>query len=206
MPARMDKNCLNDKKTGSFYTPHEVVDFMVKYANRRHARRVLEPSAGDGRFIRAMQEDACELTAIEIEPAKADKIKNLSNQKATVYCDDYLRFALTHEDRYDLIIGNPPYISKKKMEIDQRESSIALLQSIGLPTSIFQNLWVAFIIASIKLLSDNGAIFFILPFEFLQVQYAEKLRVYIEERFNTIEIITFTEKIFKEIEQDICLV
>lgn len=45
-----------------------------------------------------------------------------------------------------------------------------------------------------------------LPMEFLQVQYAEKLRVYLENNFNTIHIICFEEIIFKSIEQDICLV
>ncbi len=42
--------------------------------------------------------------------------------------------------------------------------------------------------------------------EFLQVQYAEKLRGYLENNFNTIHIICFEEIIFKNIEQDICLV
>lgn len=42
--------------------------------------------------------------------------------------------------------------------------------------------------------------------EFLQVQYAEKLRVYLENNFNSIHIICFEEIIFKSIEQDICLV
>ena len=42
--------------------------------------------------------------------------------------------------------------------------------------------------------------------EFLQVQYAEKLRRYLESKFNTIHIISFEESVFPEIEQDICLV
>ena len=58
----------------------------------------------------------------------------------------------------------------------------------------------------IVVLSANGAIFFVLPFEFLQVHYAEKLRTFLETKFNTIEIITFEERVFEGIEQDICLV
>lgn len=42
--------------------------------------------------------------------------------------------------------------------------------------------------------------------EFLQVQYAEKLRGYLEQKFNTIHIISFEQSIFPEIEQDVCLV
>ena len=42
--------------------------------------------------------------------------------------------------------------------------------------------------------------------EFLQVQYAEKLREYLEKVFNTIHIIVFQEALFPDIEQDVCLV
>ena len=48
--------------------------------------------------------------------------------------------------------------------------------------------------------------FFVLPFEFLQVQYAEKLREFLETKFNTIEITTFEDGVFSDIEQDVCLV
>lgn len=42
--------------------------------------------------------------------------------------------------------------------------------------------------------------------EFLQVQYAEKLRAYLETKFNTIHIISFQKFIFSDIEQEVCLV
>ena len=45
-----------------------------------------------------------------------------------------------------------------------------------------------------------------LPMEFLQVQYAEKLREYLEKVFNTIHIIVFQDALFPDIEQDVCLV
>ena len=112
---------------------------------------------------------------------------------------------MEHEETYSLIIGNPPYISKKNLSEDKRNASLKLLDYFNLPHSLFQNLWVSFILGSIKLLSPNGAIFFVLPFEFLQVQYAEKLRNFLERNFNTIEIITFEEKVFEQIE-DVCLV
>lgn len=45
-----------------------------------------------------------------------------------------------------------------------------------------------------------------LPTEFLQVLYAERLRTFLEEKFNTIHIITFLERMFPDIEQEACLV
>ncbi len=45
-----------------------------------------------------------------------------------------------------------------------------------------------------------------LPLEFLQVQYAEKIRAFLEEHFDVIHIISFKERMFPEIEQESCLV
>ncbi len=71
---------------------------------------------------------------------------------------------------------------------------------------MLRNIWVSFILASIRLLKKNGAIFFVLPSEFLQVEYAKYLRSMIESRFQTIEIFVFKENIFENIQQDVCLV
>lgn len=108
--------------------------------------------------------------------------------------------------KYDFIIGNPPYISKKSLPECQRDLSLKLVEHFKLDEALFQNIWVSFILASLKVLSPNGSIFFVLPFEFLQVQYAERLREFLETKFNTIEITTFEDCIFPEIEQDVCLV
>ncbi len=41
--------------------------------------------------------------------------------------------------------------------------------------------------------------------EFLKVQYAEKIQLFLEEHFDTIHILTFKERMFPEIEQESCL-
>lgn len=69
-----------------------------------------------------------------------------------------------------------------------------------------KNIWVAFLLAAISCIEKDGVIFFVLPMEFLQVQYAEKIRLFLEEYFNTIHILSFQERMFPEIEQESCLV
>ena len=65
-----------EKLTGSYYTPESVVRFMVDYLgrNQQDFSYVLEPSAGDGRFIKALQQTAGQIDAIELYE---DKIKAL---------------------------------------------------------------------------------------------------------------------------------
>ena len=90
-------------------------------------------------------------------------------EKCEIICADFLSYALETEKKYDFIIGNPPYISKKSLPECQRNLSLKLVEHFKLDEALFQNIWVSFILASLKVLSPNGSIFFVLPFEFLQV-------------------------------------
>lgn len=198
---------MNEKETGSFYTPEKLIEYMVSYLqNRINPRSILEPSAGDGRFVEALKEFNVPISLVEFDKTKADALSKKYGSVCRVVCSDFIKHSLNDQNTYDLIIGNPPYIAKKNIPEDQFEQSEKIISHFKLEKGVLQNLWVSFVLSSIKLLAPRGAIFFVLPFEFLQVQYAEKLRAFLETQFNTIEIITFEERIFEDIEQDICLV
>ncbi|MBB6693559.1 Eco57I restriction-modification methylase domain-containing protein [Cohnella xylanilytica] len=199
---------MNDKQTGSFYTPEPLVQYMSSYAmEKTNAQSLLEPSAGDGRFIRWLNHYGRPIDAVEIDQGKINDLSTDMPQNVKLICNDFIQYSLTSNKKYDLIIGNPPYITKKNLSENERATSIELVKYWSLPESVFQNLWVSFVLGALKLLdSENGAIFFVLPFEFLQVHYAEKLRAFLERKFNLIEITTFKESVFPDIEQDVCLV
>lgn len=198
---------MNEKETGSFYTPHELIEYMISYIRARiNPCKILEPSAGDGRFAEPLKLFDAKVSLVEFDTNKAEKLVSHFSSYCNICCSDFIKYANQSNEKFDLIIGNPPYIAKKNIPEEQCQETEKILKYFQLDKSIFQNLWVAFVLSSMKLLSNKGAIFFVLPFEFLQVQYAEKLRGFLETRFNTIEIITFEERVFKEIEQDICLV
>ena len=198
---------MNNKETGSYYTPDSLIQKMVKYVHDRIVpQKILEPSAGDGRFVPYLHFFDCPITLIEIEENKANELQKQHSMECTVLCKDFISYALENDEDFDLIIGNPPYISKKILTKEQRDISLDMVNYFHLPESLFQNIWISFILASLKVLSPNGTLFFVLPFEFLQVQYAEGLREFLETKFNTIEITTFEDRVFPEIEQDVCLV
>lgn len=198
---------MDNKSTGSFYTPQKLIEYMVDYAQKRvKPATILEPSAGDGRFVNPLQRFSSHISLVELEKNKVACLREAYSDCCDIYCCDFLKFAMERSESYDLIIGNPPYISKKALPEDQWELSTKIVEYFDLDNGLFQNIWVSFILASLKLLSPHGAIFFVLPFEFLQVQYAEKLRGFLETKFNTIEITTFEDRVFTEIEQDVCLV
>lgn len=67
----------NDKKTGSYYTPPELIQFMITYLEKEQQdfKDVLEPSAGDGRFLPFLLQRAEHVKAIEISDEKVNQIR-----------------------------------------------------------------------------------------------------------------------------------
>ncbi len=202
---------LENKLIGSYYTPFRTVRFMKEYLAREHKiyRRVLEPSVGDGRFVDVFEkeENIQSFVAVELIEEKVRQLKNKRySEPVEIVADDFLSFSEKTNEKYQLIIGNPPYINIKNMEDDSKEKAKEICEKYQLPSSLMQNMWVAFVLAAVSCLERGGTIFFVLPMEFLQVQYAEKIRLFLEEHFDTIHILIFKERMFPEIEQESCLV
>lgn len=202
---------MNEKLSGSYYTPQKTVRFIYRYIQQCHKpiKSILEPSAGDGRFIKIFSNfnSVDYIVGVELYQEKVQVLnEQISSSKVTIVASDFLKYVATCESRFDLIVGNPPYINIKNMDKEFLNTAHSLCQKLGLPVNLIQNAWVAFVIGAIQLLSQGGTLFFVLPIEFLQVQYAEKLRAFLEKEFNTIHIISFEERMFPSIEQEACLV
>lgn len=200
---------MDDKRTGSYYTPFDVVEFMVWYlrSQGQNFQSILEPSAGDGRFLPILLQQGGRIDAVELFEDKVRDMKSrIDSSRVRYFSEDFLVYAGTCKSRYQLIIGNPPYITLKNMEDAAIEKGRALFEAEGIGRSAMQNLWSAFLVGAVRLLEQGGTIFYVLPMEFLQVQYAEKLRLYLEGKFNHIKIFTFETDVFSDIEQKTCLV
>lgn len=198
-----------NKLIGAFYTPPKVIKFMQRFIQKENLQidSILEPSMGDGRFVLEFDSLASEITAIDINEKEVAKFKNNHPKHSdNVICCDFLDFALETERRFDLVIGNPPYINKRNLSAEFINKAKSLSEANGFLASVTQNAWAAFIVAATSLLTDKGSIFFVLPYEFLQVHFAAKLRKKLEQRFNYIKIFSFNEALFNNIQQETCLV
>lgn len=202
---------LEKKLSGSYYTPFRTIRFMKEYLAKEHKtyRKVLEPSAGDGRFVDVFEkeEGIQKFVAVELMKEKVKKLKDKGySERVEIVEGDFLNFSEEIGEKYQLIIGNPPYINIKNMEKNLKEKAKEICDKYQLPNTLMQNMWVAFVLAAVSCLDKGGTIFFVLPMEFLQVQYAQKIRLFLEEHFDTIHILSFKERMFPEIEQESCLV
>lgn len=198
-----------DKLRGGFYSPMELATFILRwvFAKKRN-RNMLEPSCGDGVFIRAMKQNRwsfSSMTAIELDEKEAAKAMAINLPKCTVLNQDFLKYCLTTNDRYDTIVGNPPFIRYQFINKAQQEAARLIFERSGLKYSKLTNTWVSFVVGASQLLTDDGILGMVIPAELLQVGYAKVLREYLAKTFNKVSFISFKKLVFPDIQQEVIL-
>lgn len=149
---------LNVHALGQVFTPAAVVERMLALRQRRG--RSLDPAAGDGAFSSRI--NGCE--AIEIDPTVAPT-------EARVM--DF--FALPLTEKFDTVIGNPPYVRFQ----DIPRKTLALLDNKMFDRR--SNLFLYFIEKAIHHLRHGGELIFIVPREFVKLTAARKLNAFLYE-------------------------
>ena len=209
---RLKKDSTIEKLRGAYYTPYPLAKAIVNLVVEDNVLNVLEPSCGDGVFIDCLAENNMltkikKLTAIEIELSEAEKVRNRYSGSKTieVICEDFFDFynRCNKNERYDLILGNPPYIRYQYLTEKQREIQSQILTANGMKSNKLINAWVCFLVACVQMLADNGKIAFVIPAEILQVAYAEDLRLFLSNQLTRITLITFEKLVFPDIEQEV---
>ena len=133
------------------FTPEDISIKMLKiagYENNLYGKKVLENSCGDGQIlihiVRKYIEDGMkkklsinkiknglknDIYGIEIDIVQANKCKENLNKVCEEYKIENIAWNILVEDalkisfsfQFDFIIGNPPYINYREMEINDRE-------------------------------------------------------------------------------------
>ena len=209
---KLKKDSSEQKLRGAYFTPLRLANAMVSLFAPENIQTVLEPSCGDGVFLDSLfsvglMEQISMIKAVEIESEEANKVaeRYKETKNVDVICEDFFDFYQRNykSSQYDLILGNPPYIRYQYLTEEQRRIQSDILTTHGMKANKLINAWVAFVVACVQMLSDNGKIAFVLPAEILQVAYAEDLRLYLSNHLQKITLITFEELVFPNIEQEV---
>ena len=166
-----------EKKTqGIFFTPPETVINMINKVKsiKSSLESILEPSCGSGEFIDYLTKyfTDSKITAIELNNMIFESIKNKQSNNINLLNEDFIKY--TDQNKYDLIIGNPPFYVMKKHEApnDYHE------YFDGRP-----NIFLLFVIKSLKMLKSDGILSFVLPRNFINCLYYDKTRQFIDKNF-----------------------
>lgn len=176
----------------------------VGYTNNLYGRKVLENSCGDGNILLAIVEryidDARtsgisneeigvglsrDIYGVEIDPVQHDKcIRNLDKLAASkglekiawnILNDDYLKWKCN--DRFQYIVGNPPYITYQELDEDER---IYLRENYSTCQKGKFDYCYAFIEKSIDSLANDGKMAYLIPNSIFKTVFGENLRAHLK--------------------------
>ena len=208
---KLKENITQKKLRGGYYTPQKLANYITELT-LKNDMRILEPSCGDGSFLRSIKKmlghsnyNIEKIDAVEYIEEEANKSKKVLEDidNAQVINDDFYNFYVNCKEKYNLIIGNPPYIRYQYLTTFQREKQAEVLIKNKMKSNKLINSWVFFLVACIELLEKNGKIAFVIPAEIMQVAYADDLRKYLSKHLSKITIISFNELLFEDAEQEV---
>ncbi|WP_052311326.1 HsdM family class I SAM-dependent methyltransferase [Bernardetia litoralis] len=158
-------------KYGQYFTPKIIADFMIELADINQNSKILEPSCGEGVFLKSLQEEGFEnIIAYEIDEELVKKL-NFEN----IICESFISAKIN--EKFDLIIGNPPYIRWKNIEEELKAELIKSELWNRYFNSLCDYLYI-FILKSIEVLAENGQLIFICPEYWLNTTHSLSLRNY----------------------------
>ena len=129
-----------------------------------------------------------------------NKDKDLRIDKFNIYCEDALK--INFNNKFDYIIGNPPYIGHKNLDIEYKKFILKEYKDVYKGKS---DLYFCFYKKIIDSLKYNGVCSIITP-RYFESQSAKDLRNYIDKNTDIVEIIDFLGcKVFKNIGISSCI-
>lgn len=218
---------LERKNKGQFYTPKEIVNYMVSYLDVNSSKKIIDPACGCGSFLLSIMEkikekeenpdfsniygidinknavDITKLSLIIKSGFKKEHIelfdKNIitgnsivENKKIDSLAIDWKKsfHKVIENGGFDIIIGNPPYVTLKKgKEFDPNES-------------IYRNIIRGPVNAAtimmgkgLEYLKKGGFLTFVLPKTILHVNSYSRLREYILNNTSIIHLFDLGLKI-----------
>ena len=196
------------KLLGAYYTPNRPAKLLAKWAIRKQNDIVLEPSFGGCEFLVSTKERLEQLGnnrpeeklyGCDIDPAAFAFLHSLLPKADTKEHFKQLDFLLTRQHSFpkaDVVIGNPPYVSRHNMEEVQREAAWATADLAGIVISKKASLWAYFVLHGLSFLKVGGRIAWILPGSFIYAEYSSAVRNALAKSFSRCLAIELKERAF----------
>lgn len=194
---------------GDVFTRHEVVNAMLDIAGYQSTKdlshvRILEPSCGLGDFLveilRRLKISASNhgfdfakaasdnVVACDIDTLKVEKCKSYLEQQG--FPSNLIKFSIgdfleSAVGRFDVIVGNPPYVRYENIPIHKREIYKRKFKTFHYRP----DLYVMFFEKSLMSLNADGRCVLISPNRWLKNEYGRKLRILVANHFHLEKII-----------------
>jgi len=209
-------------KLGQVFTNEKIIDLIldeIDIIKNYSQKTIIDPSCGEGSIltsiVKRLEKENIEkyIHGYEIDENIINKCTEKLNQ---IYETNWniekcnaLYKGNQEKEKYDLIIGNPPYISynecKKQKIINNKKIKMSNFYGINLNTvkgrkkaySPKPNLYAFFIALGLYILKKDGRLCYIIPQTVLINTDLDVIRYHLSEKTTIEKIILFDEKIFK---------
>lgn len=146
--------------SSAYYTPKEVIKFIYRYIEQVcefTGGNILEPSCGNGAFFEHMPENIkanSQITGIEYDIITSKLVSGIYPEVKII--NDGLQNIDFKDEKFDLIIGNPPYSAEKMTDEFMQDLNGCTIHHY-------------FIAKCMRLLSDNGILAFVMPSFYMDI-------------------------------------
>lgn len=176
---------------------------------------MLEPSAGDGAFVRGLTRSASdigdrvsEICAIEIVPEEAAKTElSLRSIGAAgqVLRRCALRWACDTDEWFGLVVGNPPFVRYQFVSQEDKAAIARLGTRLGLTFRGVSNLWIPVLLGSLARLRPNGVLAVVLPSECFTGCAARAVRAWLAREVDDLTFDLFAAGSFPGVLQEVAV-
>ena len=182
---------------GFFVTPRAILEQLFTCIQQHlilNSIDIIEPSCGTCEIVNWIDKvfDNVNIDAVELNQTVFESIQPLTfKNNVTLMNKNFM--SLGKAKQYDLLITNPPYFvcDKKYVPLEYKE------YISGRP-----NIFGLFIVHSIHLVKPGGLLAFILPKSFMNSAYYAKIRQFVKENCDILQILDFEQhKNFIDTEQ-----
>ena len=198
------------KHNGVYYTPIKLAHFLAKPLIRATDLTVFDPAYGEGALLLAAEQIfsqkrnsrsfVLQLYGCDKAP-KNGYLKHLPSHHLLKL--DFFEYSL--EKKFDLVLMNPPYVRHHIMSDRRRRECQKIVDEICRLKST-SDLWAYFLIKAVNHLKEAGNLGAILPWSFLQAEYALSVRKWLAERFKKIRVLALGAHYFDNAQERTILV
>jgi adenine-specific DNA-methyltransferase len=193
-------------RLGQFATPPELALEILRFAKEilpgREKIRFLDPAFGTGSFFSALlqvfdSERIGKSVGFEIDRHYADQTAKLwSGSKLELHRTDFTMAAQPKQrDRFNLIVCNPPYVRHHHLNPKEKARLRGLTQSVsGVRLGGLTGLYCYFLLLTDAWASDDGLCVWLIPGEFMDVNYGVPLKEYLLTKVTLLRIHRFASE------------
>lgn len=194
------KSATERNRLGQFATPNALAIDIARYVdslieNRTRGVRFADPSIGSGSFFSAAlvvfgRNRIESAVGVELDPAFCEAARDLWSDTPLRLVHGDFTVVVANEPRLpapDLILANPPYVRHHHIDRQDKERLQRLAyQMAGVEVNGLAGLYVYFLLLATAWMEDGGYAGWLIPSEFMDVNYGAALKRYLTERVTLI--------------------